>query len=408
MSERIRLLFVDDQPEILSGLQRMLHKERKTWDMEFAASGAEALQMMAQNSFDVVVADMMMPAMNGAQLLQKVKELYPGTVRYVLSGQSDWKMVLQAVGSAHQYIAKPCEPEQLKEYLNRSMGLRQLVTEPALHQRIAAIGSLPSPPRIYNALMTEIQSDEASLQRIGEIISEDMSLTAKVLQMVNSAFFGLPTHVESPLRAVHLLGLDTVQGLVLAAGVFNQFDDPGLPGFAIEGIYRHSIQVGSNAKRVAKALELPSRMVEDSLLAGLLHDIGKLLLAANFRDEFSQAMQWAQQHSCRLHEAEAEVIGVSHAEVGAHLMSLWGLPDSILEAIALHHNPNLWHNLTIGPLAAVHIANALDQPGASADNSEKIPDLDYHYLEQLGIADRVDELVGVCEVEAVEEGVGRE
>lgn len=405
MSERTKLLFVDDQPEVLAGLRRMLHKERQTWDMTFAASGEEALKIMAEQPFDVVIADMMMPVMNGAQLLQKVKDLYPGTVRYILSGQSDWKMVLQAVGAAHQYIAKPCEPSQLKEYLARSMGLRQLVTEPALHQRIAAIGSLPSPPRIYNELMAEIQSDDASLQKIAEIISKDVSLTAKVLQMVNSAFFGLPTHVESPLRAVNLLGLDTVQGLVLAAGVFSQFDDPGLPGFAIEGIYSHSIQVGSNAKRVAKALGLPSRLVEDALLAGLLHDIGKLLLAANFREEFSRALVWARENSCSLQEAEVEIIGVSHAEVGAHLMSLWGLPDSILEAIALHHNPSLWNNLTASPLTAVHFANALDQPGADADKPRELPDLDFHYLEQVGVADRVEELVGLCELEAVEEGV---
>lgn len=405
MSERMRLLFVDDQPEVLSGLRRMLHKERHAWDMEFAASGAEALERMSESKFDVVIADMMMPGMNGAQLLQKVKELYPGTVRYILSGQSDWKMVLQAVGSAHQYIAKPCEPEQLKLFLNRSMGLREMVSDPALHERIAAISSLPSPPRIYHELMNEIQSDEASLQRIAEIISGDVSLTAKVLQMVNSAFFGLPTHVESPLRAVNLLGLDTVQGLVLAAGIYNQFDDPGLPGFAIEGIYSHSLMVGANSKRVAKALGMQTRLAEDALLAGLLHDIGKLLLAANFREEFSQALQWAQEKSVPLHEAEKEVIGVSHAEVGAHLMSLWGLPDSILEAIAFHHDPARWSNETVSALTAVHVANALDQPGFSADKIEEIPDLDYQYLEKLGIADRVEELVAVCELDAVGEGV---
>jgi putative nucleotidyltransferase with HDIG domain len=181
----------------------------------------------------------------------------------------------------------------------------------------------------------------------------------------------------------------------------SEFTDPGLPGFAIEGIYSHSILVGANAKRIAEALEMPGRDSEDALLAGLLHDIGKLLLATNFRDEFSQALQDAQENSLPLHEAETRIIGVSHAEVGAHLMSLWGLPDSIQEAIALHHRPGLWGDTTLSPLTAVHIANALDQPSESADIQNKIEGLDYHYLERLGLVERLDEFIELCQLEPV-------
>ncbi len=390
MAEKQRVLFVDDQPNVLDGLRRVLHKFRHEWDMEYAVSGAEALAAMEKRPFDIIVADMKMPVMNGAQLLKRVSELYPSTVRFILSGHSDRELILQSVGYAHQYLSKPCEPETLRQLVRNSIGLRTLLSSRELQSKINAISSLPSLPETYNKLVAALQSEESSVKEVAEIISQDVGMTAKLLQMINSAFFGLPTHVESILHAVGLLGFETVQGLVLVAGVFNQYENPGLPGISIEAIYSHSIAVGKATKDIAGALGLNKRQTEDALMAGMLHDVGKLIMLVHFRSEYGEAIQLAEQKSIPLPEAERQILGVTHGEVGAHLLSLWGLPDSIIEAVALHHSPLRSPSPMLSVLTAVHIANALDHE--QSDGDEQISTMDAEYLTQLNIADQVPEL----------------
>jgi len=404
MSDKKRILFVDDQPNILAGLRRMLHKMQDEWEMEFCESGKEALATMEKQPFDLVVSDMMMPEMNGAQLLKKVRELYPGTVRFILSGHSDRELILQSVGYAHQYIAKPCDADKLKHYLNSSSGLRQILSNPELHARIARVKTLPSPPDIYNQIVLELQSETASIDSIAKLISKDVSISAKLLQIVNSAFFGLPQHVESVAKAVNYLGLNTVQGLVLSAGVHDQLKDAAIPEALLESIFNHSMAVGGHAKKIAVEIGLQQRDTEDALIAGLLHDIGKLVMLANFKDEMSAAIKLAQEKSIEPCLAEKEILGANHGEIGAHLLSLWGLHDPILEAVAFHHNPQHTTEPTKNILTTVHIANAIDncKPG---DGDEFLSALDAEYLEALDLIDQVSHLQDCLQIESIEERI---
>jgi putative nucleotidyltransferase with HDIG domain len=395
MTEKKRILFVDDQPNILAGLRRMLHKMQDEWEMTFCESGKEALAAMEKQPFDLVVSDMMMPEMNGVQLLSKVSELYPGTIRFILSGYSDRELILQSAGSAHQYIAKPCDADELKQYLNSTTGLRQILTNPKLHARIASIRTLPSSPDIYNDVVHELQSETASIDVIANLISKDISLSAKLLQIVNSAFFGLPQHVGSVAKAVNYLGLNIVQGLVLTAGVYDQLNGADIPKASLEAIFNHSMAVGGHAKKIAVEIGLQQRDSEDALIAGLLHDIGKLVMLANFKDEMSAAIKLAQEKSIEPYLAEKEVLGASHGEIGAHLLSLWGLHDQILEAVAFHHNPQHTTQPTKNILTTVHIANAIDncKPG---DGDEFLSSLDTEYLEALDLMDQLPHLQECC------------
>ncbi|MBU1317841.1 MAG: HDOD domain-containing protein [candidate division Zixibacteria bacterium] len=392
MQAKIRILFVDDQKDVLDGLRRMLHGLRTEWEMEFVESAAEALTALGEKHFDVIVTDMMMPGMNGAELLEKARELCPGTVRYILSGCSDRELVMQSVGVAHRYIAKPCDPEDLKAMLASSLGLRELLASETLHSRIATIRSLPSPPNIYFQLVRELQSDKSSVKHIAEIISKDVSLTAKMLQLINSAFFGLPTRIESPLQAVNLLGLDTVRDLAMITGAFSKLTSASLSGISVESIYAHSLAVGMAAKKLARELTLPKPISDDAMVAGMLHDIGKLVLLAHFRDEMSEAIKITRERGMSQHLAEAEVLGVSHAEIGAHLLSLWGLPDSILEAVAHHHRPSEVIGLNRNLLTVVHIANGLEYESHFDDFGHSLSKLDTVYLDRLGLTKELPEL----------------
>jgi putative nucleotidyltransferase with HDIG domain len=395
--QKASILFVDDDPNILNGLRRMMHPFRGEYELLFANSGPEALDLMAQKPSDIVVSDMRMPGMTGAELLRKIYDNYPGTIRFILSGHSDRELIMQTVGFAHQYLAKPCDPETLRNSINRSLAVQNLLGNPHLHKCIANIKSLPTPPLLYKALVSELQAEEVSVKSIGEIISRDIGMTAKLLQIVNSAFFGLPTHVDDPVRAVNLLGLDIVRALVLTVGIFEQSQVPPVLGISVDSIYQHSLSVGTAAKRIARAIGLDQRQGDEALMAGMMHDIGQLICLIHLRKELQQILELTRQKRLELYQAEIEIIGVNHADIGAHLLSLWGLPITIVEAVAFHHNPADHLYLNPGALTAVHLANAFVHQIADNDKIDRHVDIDY--VTKLGLADRLVQLHDKCVIE---------
>lgn len=363
-----RLLFVDDDPMVLKGLQRTLRKWRDQWEVAFAASGDAALAMMAEKPVDVVIADMRMPGMDGARLLAEVKERHPQVVRFILSGQLDRDMTLQSVKVAHQLLAKPCDVTVLQEALQRTFALNALLGDDALRRVVARIDSLPSMPASCVAIVEEVQAEEPSLQRVAGLISSDLAMTAKILQMVNSAFFGLYRRVTDVQDAVRLLGLDAIRALVLSINVFSAFDARRMPSFDGEALWRHSLTVGGFARQIALQATGDRSAAAAAFLAGMLHDVGKLILAVNFSDAYREVLAVPEGAGGDALAREAEAIGTTHAEIGAYLMGLWGLAPGILTAIAFHHRPLDSGETGFGVLTAVHAANAFDhgdQPGGA-------------------------------------------
>ena len=275
---KMRVLFVDDQTNVLAGLRRMLRGLREEWQMEFADSGEEALALMAESPFDVVVSDMRMPGMDGVQFLTETMTRYPGTVRIILSGQADQASVLRAVTPAHQYLSKPCDAETLKATVARACALRDTLSQESLIRLVSQVTTLPSLPHVYTKLLEELQSEDASVQGVAELIAQDVGMTAKLMQMVNSSFFGIPRRVESPAQAAAMLGLNVLKSLVLSAGIFSQFDMNGLRGYSVDALMEHSLAVSHLAQQIAQSHSDNKELAEDAQLAGLLHDVGQLLL----------------------------------------------------------------------------------------------------------------------------------
>ncbi|MGI9260883.1 MAG: HDOD domain-containing protein, partial [Woeseiaceae bacterium] len=281
----MRVLFVDDEPNVLSGLRRILRGQRNEWDMTFAEGGQPALDVMGESPCDVIVSDMKMPGMDGAELLSKIQAKYPATIRIALSGETDNHMIYRCVQHAHQYLAKPCDADALVSAVQRAFRLRALVHDDKLEAIVADMTALPSMPEQYEQIMQEIQSDDPSLQKIGEIIETDVAMAAKILQLVNSAFFGLARHLSSPAEAAMYLGVDVLKSLVLTTGVFSQFDDDTLDASTIKRIWDHSTEVGALAKAIASSESDQSLIADYSLMGGLMTDIGKLVFATNFPDK---------------------------------------------------------------------------------------------------------------------------
>ncbi len=375
----LRVVFVDDEPSILQGLSRMLRPMRSEWRMEFAPTGQAALEILDREPFDAVVTDMRMPGMDGAQLLEEVKRRHPHLVRIILSGQSDQDSVLRSLGSTHQYLSKPCDPDTLKQTLARACAVRTLLANEALQQVVSRIGALPSLPATYVMLLEECRSADGSVLKIAEVIGRDMAMTAKVLQMANSAFFGRRRRVSDPLQAVQLLGLNTVKALVLSAYAFEEYGARARAStVSFEQLQLHSVMTASCARLVAGSERCDERLLEDASVAALLHDVGVLILAATLPEPFGQALELAASRPMSLPDAEREIFGSTHAEVGAYLLGLWALPDAVVEAVAYHHAPALAVTQHWSALTLVHVADVLasELSGASIESTALDPAYD--------------------------------
>jgi HD-like signal output (HDOD) protein/ActR/RegA family two-component response regulator len=384
-----RILFVDDEPRVLDGLRRTLHCMVPEWDMAFVEGGEQALEAFSKQPFDVVVTDMRMPRMSGNQLLHEVMTRWPRVVRLVLSGHSDEQMILQTVTTAHQYLSKPCDPEKLKAAIGRATRLRDVLSEGPVGDLVGRLSSLPSLPQVYLELAQELRSPDSSLCRIGGIISKDIGMTAKVLQLVNSAFFGLPQRITDPAQAINLLGLETVRSLMLTVHVFSEFRHEELSGLSSAALWSHSVAVSTYARRIAEMEKADKKTTNDSFAAGILHDAGKLVLAANLPRKYAEALALARKEDKSLSEAETQVFGATHAEVGAYLLALWAFPDPVVEALAFHHRPSGVPPQGFSPLVAVYVADCLDHrlgPGVRAAHE---PQIDLDYMGVLGLADRI-------------------
>ena len=384
-----RILFIDDDPMVLQGLQRMLRNMRNEWNMVFASSGKEALDLMAAAAFDVVVSDMRMPGMNGAELLNEVMKRYPQTVRLILSGHADEQLIMRCVGTTHQYLSKPCEPDALKAVVARASSVGASLQNEKLKRLIAKMDQIPSVPTLYVKVTEKLQKPETPIEEVAELIAQDMAMTAKILKLVNSAFFGLRHEVADPQEAVTYLGLNTVKTLVLGIGAFNQFEQSNLGVFSLDVLWQHSLQTADAARKIV-ALEFgDARFSEECLTAAILHDVGRLVLAANLPELYEQALELAKTNRLPMLQAETRVFGADHAEAGGYLLGLWGLPVPVVEAIALHHRPSLSAAEGLTPLTVVHVADALAWMKHPALEGVLPPELDEAYLRHLGLENRV-------------------
>jgi putative nucleotidyltransferase with HDIG domain len=381
----IRVLFVDDDPLILAGLKRLMRRFAQALQAEYVTSGSDALALLSQESFDAIVSDMRMPGMDGAELLNRVRGEFPEMVRLILSGQAPQESMFRALGPAHRFLSKPCRPDDLFAFLIRALRVRDQLANHDLRSIVGRIDKLPSIPRVYAELVEELHNPRGSMEQVGRIVAQDVAITAKLLHLVNSSFIGLRQHIASPLQAACLLGIELVKSLVLTAGVFSQFDQRGSAAINVEELAQHSIEVGESAHRIAWGLGATAQEAEEALLAGMMHDVGKLILATERAEEYASVKRLAAYGDSPLWQGEQAWFGTSHADIGAYLLSLWGLPNSIVEAVAFHHQPSRVENSTPVVLTAVHLANAIANETASAGKLPAQTFLDLEYMAVAGV-----------------------
>jgi HD-like signal output (HDOD) protein len=380
---------------------------RAEWDMHFTSSSKEALDILDGAPFDVVVSDLRMPEMDGTQLLAEVKQRHPQVVRIILSGQVEQKTTFKSVQLAHQSLSKPCDADILKHTLNKLFGLRNLLEDESIKRIVSQTETLPSLPAIYSEMIDELQSSDPSVKKVGDIIAADLAMTAKILQVVNSAFFGLVRKISNPREAVMLLGTETIKALVLSVKIFSEFNQKKLNWFNFDALFCHSMSVSMFAQTISKKERLDQYLIGNALMAGMFHDLGKLILVTNFQKPYQKILTEARQNNRSLWALENDMFGTSHAEIGAYLMGLWGLDYPVIEAIAFHHCPGKSLANSTGLLTAVHFGDAYDRLKKGDNGSGELKQLDRGYLENLGVGHRIDDWQLMCQ-DLEERGKGNE
>lgn len=393
---RMRILFVDDEEHVLDGIRNLFRRQRHVWDMAFETSGEAALETLGQRPFDVVVSDMRMPGMDGATLLTHVKARYPSTVRIVLSGHAERAAMVRALSVAHQFLSKPCEGETLRATLERTCALRDLLNDEPIRRVAGQLDRLPSAPSAYWELAQALAQTDVAWQDVAGIIERDSAMAVKVLQLVNSPYFGLSKPVVSIAQAVRYLGVDLLKGLALGAHLFAALPADVLSGASLDEFQRHAQLCADLARRFVSD---PIR-IDESFTAAMIHDVGTLILSLALPAEFRAVRLEASRTARPVEELEAQRLGVTHAEVGAYLLGLWGLPFPIVEAVAHHHNPS---RVTSGPrevLAAVHVGDAFAE---AIEAGRTAPVIDVDFLRDAGLADRLPQWQAIAakELEAL-------
>jgi HD-like signal output (HDOD) protein len=377
-----RILFVDDEEHVLDGIRNLFRKHRHVWDMVFVLNGEAALAALEQAPFDVIVSDMRMPGMDGAALLRHVKTRFPSVVRIVLSGHAERAAMVRALSVAHQFLSKPCEADTLRAALERTCALRDLLGHEPIRTVAGQIDRLPSSPGSYWELAQALAQTNVAWQEVAAIIERDSAMAVKVLQLVNSPFFGLSREVSSIQQAVMYLGVDLLKGLALGAHVFATLPAMAAPGFALDEFQRHA----QLSAQLARHFVSDPVRIDEAFTAAMIHDVGQVVLALGMPAEFAEVRREAVESGRPIEEIEHARLGVTHAVVGAYLLGLWGLPFPIVEAVAYHHSPS---SITSGPrevLAAVHVADAFAEAAESGGPS---PAIDRVFLEEAGLRSRL-------------------
>jgi HD-like signal output (HDOD) protein/CheY-like chemotaxis protein len=400
-----RILFVDDEPRVLEGLERMLRVMRHEWSMAFVTSGRDALDALEQQPFDVVVTDMRMPGMDGATLLDHMVERHPLVTRIVLSGHAEHETLMRAAAVAHQYLSKPCDAADLRAKVSETLALRELLSDSRLKELVSQVRQLPSLPSRCSELIDELASTDAAVDRVAAIVERDMGMTAKVLQLANSTFFGGRRRVSSAAEGVQLLGVETIRALVVSSRAFSQLELCKSDQYNVGALDGHSLNVSHCARVIAAAQHADGRTLADATTAGLLHDIGKLVLIDVLAAEYPTTLAKHWRSGQAVWQVEQECFGATHAAVGAYLLGQWGLPDTVVGAVAWHHTPDHSATEAFSALTAVHAGNAIVHDLEKRRNPKRSrAPIITDYIRRLGLEGATDRWTAACEVGA-EEGL---
>jgi HD-like signal output (HDOD) protein len=383
-STKKQILYVG---ELLAGRDQ-LQRHSGSNALHFAPDAREALDRMGEEPrIDAIVCHAGVRGFSVASFLDEVTAKFPELPCIWFSPRGP-----SADKNAH-VIPGTSDLAGLLPLLTRVLHLRERLADPTVRAVVGKLDTLPSVPSTYWALVEAAAMPNGGSRDIARIVQSDAAMSLRVLQVVNSAFFGLGTRVSSIPQAVDYLGAELLKALVLTAHVFSAMDTRAIRGFSLERFQRYAIRVARFAQRFCPD---PAK-AEEVFTAGILRDIGQLVLAVQHPAEFSAMLDRVARTGAPMRAIEREVFGATQADVGAFLLSNWRIPFSIVECTAYCHTPAELEGPDLGVLAVVHAADALAGIVLCGEPEET---LDMRFLERTGYADQVPHWRRMIEMQA--------
>ncbi|WP_321402394.1 response regulator [Maridesulfovibrio sp.] len=391
-----KILFVDDDQNILDSFKAIMHGLRKEWKSKFASTGQEALDMVGKTKFDIVISDMKMPDMDGNELFKRIDKIQPDTIRIMLSGHSEMQSLLKSAKHIHQFLSKPCNTDVLIETIRRMMGMRHILVDKGVREIITGLVTLPALPDLYIKITSELNSPEPDLQKIGELAKQDPGISTTLLKVVNSSFFGFYGSVCCPSRATVLLGSDVLKGLILGVHLLQELDTDILGPYSIEKLWEHCLQTGYCAKKICKQMNESDKIATICFVSGILHDIGKFVFITEMNKKYREVLEGVREFGGPVIDVEKKILGVSHAEVGAYLLGLWGFSEEIVNTVYYHHS---LENCGDGfqPIYAVHAADVLQHEITPHASDYKFSELNIDKLDAAGVLTYINDWREACD-----------
>jgi HD-like signal output (HDOD) protein len=381
---KTRVYFSGFAGQELPALQAETGKLEALWECSFVANPTSTRELLADRGCDALVVNMSAFGKEAVELLREAGRLRANPLRFIVGDVDNQSVVINHIGGSHHFIRRPVAPAELIKNIQRGLKLDVWLSTSELRALAPRLSRLPSLPSTYFNLLKEIESPAATLQGIAGVIARDPAATARLLQTVNSAAFSPAEKVTQPADAVALLGVQTVKSLVLSLQVFSQNDEARKAGLTLEILWEHSLLVAKFARLITLKQTGDIHLAEEAFTVGLLHDVGRIVLASNLPQEYAATVAAAREKSRPLEEEETAQFGVNHAKVGAYLLGLWGLPAEYIEATAAHHAPG---QTAFAPefslLGAVHAANVFAHEMSGQTDSLLLPQLDLPYYQML-------------------------
>ncbi|HZR38371.1 MAG TPA: HDOD domain-containing protein [Nevskia sp.] len=378
-----RILVADEGKGTPDGLLGQL-ANHAGWTVQTA--GIEAARRALESAaYEVVMTGPGLRAADSAELLQQAHLRQPLAVRLALCRQASVDEMHRLMSVAHQVLGSGGDVRSLERCIERICRLLRQRGQPGMQRVLGMLARLPVLPRVYWELAAELERASADSASVAAIIEQDPVVTTRVLQLANSAFFGVQRSVRSVRDAATVLGLEPLRSVALLAGLSRLVHAGDLPGgFSLEALQGHSARVA----RLAAAMLNDPEESKTAFSAGMLHHIGYLMLAVNLPRDYQELREAAFRRNTSMEQAELEVLGCSHADIGAQTLALWGLPLPLIDAVAFHHRPSGSGELRFGAATAVHVAAALadEAEGKPADPAA----LEWDFLRRLNAAAPVE------------------
>jgi len=344
------VLFVDDEQNILDGLRRSLRGKRGEWEMAFATGGERALDLLAESPYDVIVSDMRMPRMDGAALLTRVSEHHPQVGRVVLSGHIDPDATIRVAIAGHRFLTKPSMTEQVAAVVDQLLVRTSSEHDSAVRRIAGGVRAIPSPPQQRDRVLGLIAPDVDAAVAAHAVL-HDVGLTAKLLQLSNSRFFGFQPRNSSIESIVHSIGIPMVQAVIQAGQALPVAAwDPAIERH-LEAARRHSVATAYLVDQIASPANRPHAQA-----AAILQEVGRLICLAPTAGDPAPDVDLAGQTRD----------GVPFRDVGVELLHLWGIHPPIVAAVAHRDTPQSPDPSGLGVTASVRTAHLLVQRTESA------------------------------------------